>query len=147
MRTPLILLAMAALSAPAAGAQDEQDRTITVQTEIPIVVKMELPPSKKCGAEITLSYFQRGEVASVDGELNNSVCAASSGEYTLAISISDTNQQLRTLEFNEAWQRSDAQPVSFEKEYPIGADVDLVRVRARRITCTCAEAPLATPAE
>ena len=68
------------------------------------------------------------------------MCAASSGEYKLVVSVRG-NHGLQTLEFVESWQRQDDQPVKFSAAYPIGADVDLVRVRAVQRKCTCADEP------
>ncbi len=154
------LLTVAALVAPAsaqdAPAVDDAEsrvtrdgRRTTIEHELPATtreLRMALPPSKRCSADISLSYIQKDTLASVEGSLGNAVCAASSGDYTLAISIRDENGETQTLEFTEVWQRTDDQPVVLEGEYPIGANVDLMRVRTRRASCTCAEAP-AAPAE
>lgn len=147
-RTPCagsILLVTCLLYAAALPAAEET--VIRLQTpDIPITVRMELPQSRQCQSEIALSYAQVDTVARVEGELNNSDCAASQGEYTVAVSVRDANGATQTTEFTETWQRTDAAPLLFERDYPIGANVDLLRVRTRRITCTCAEAPAAADA-
>ncbi len=75
----------------------------------------------------------------MDGTIDNAVCAASGGSYDLAVSIRDANGETQTLEFTEAWHRSDDKTVEFTSDYEIGENVDLLRVRSRRIRCECAE--------
>jgi hypothetical protein len=48
---------------------------------------------------------------------------------------------MQLLEFFESWQRQDDQPVKFSATYPIGENVDLLRVRPTQSRCTCADAP------
>jgi hypothetical protein len=110
---------------------------------IEIVTQTVIGPSTRCSAGIPLfSYAQKDTTASFEGTLENTGCAASSGEYVVAITIRDDKGELQTLEFTTAWQRNDAEPLALEANYPIGENVDLLRVRARRVSCTCAEAPV-----
>lgn len=151
-------LLLVALAAPAA-AQDappaeshathitvEKDhgrgKTTRIATEKELSTEIEIatPPSTACQATIMVTYDQRDTVAAVEGSIDNAVCAASHGDYVVAVTIRDASGDLKTLEFNEAWKRDDASPVPFKAEYKIGANVDLVRVRPRSGTCTCEEA-------
>jgi hypothetical protein len=134
-------LTLGLLVALPVAAGEESTRTYTLESKAPLTVTLGLPATLKCNAEIALTYAQKNTDANVEGELNNADCAASSGEYTLAVSIRDANGATQTLEFNETWQRSDNQNLVFEKDFPIGENVDLLRVRTRRLSCTCAEAP------
>ena len=93
----------------------------------------------QCAATIELAYTQRDTSVSVEGTLENKDCAASSGGYTLAVSIRNENQELTTVEFPEEWQRQDDQPVKLAGTYPIGENVDVVRVRPVHVRCTCAD--------
>lgn len=143
-----LLTLLATIVVPAAAQEPATTRTregstttILYETEIPIAVSMELPPNRNCAADIALTYVQVNTVAKVEGELNNTSCAASSGAYTIAISIRDANGETQRLEFTEAWGRTDDKPIAFEGNYPIGENVDLLRVRTSRITCSCAETP------
>jgi hypothetical protein len=52
--------------------------------------------------------------------------------------VRDASGELKSIEFNETWQRDDAEDVKFAGDYPIGADVELVSARVRGLTCTCA---------
>jgi hypothetical protein len=156
----LSLCTLAGLGSPlfaqdAPAASDDQTRVTvdgrrtTIEHQLPpqtFDLRMELPPTKRCSAAIVLSYNQKDTLASVEGTLENTVCAASSGEYTLAISVRDANGETQRLEFTEAWQRSDAKTLVLEADYPIGTNVDLLRVRTRRVSCTCAETPVAPAA-
>jgi hypothetical protein len=152
------MLLVACFIAPAA-AQDEasterQSPRLTVTEErngatrisletapIPIVVRMEMPPSTMCAAELALTFQQRNTFANIKGDLENATCAASSGEYTLAISVVGDDGLRQTVEFSEAWQRDDDRPYTFEHDYPIGENVELVSVRSRRVSCTCTATP------
>ena len=39
------------------------------------------------------------------------------------------------------WQRTDDADVTFTADYPIGENVELLSVRLRGLTCTCADPP------
>ncbi len=92
-----------------------------------------------CGAGVALEYEQRDAIARVEGQLENESCAASSGKYVIAIRTRNDAGELQTVEFTEAWQRDDNEPVAFSKDYEIGNNVDLVRVSAIRVSCRCTE--------
>lgn len=104
----------------------------------------------QCEASMVLDYVQIGTSASVEGVIENEDCGASGGEYTIQARVRDETGETKTLDFPESWQRDDDQPVSFSAEYPIGTNVELVRIRSRGLRCECAE-PLAeseaTPAQ
>ena len=160
----LLWVVLEALASPAAQAQTtvigtsvecpprasraapkcEPTPTQTVfELETKIDVTLELPEQKmlQCATAIEVEYSQRNTVAGVTGTIDTKDCAAASGEYKVVVSVRNEALELTTLEFVETWQRLDAQPVIFKKDYPLGDDVDLVRVRTRPVRCTCAEAP------
>lgn len=112
-------------------------------TQGEISFSVELPPitAAHCAVTIEIAYTQRDTVASVDGTLHNTDCAASAGEYKVLVVTRGEDGKLTTLEFLESWQRNDAEPLPFNGHYPIGANVDLIRVRAQSTRCTCAAAP------
>ena len=58
----------------------------------------------------------------------------------LSVRTRDESGEQSTREFPQTWTRDDAQPVLFSTDIPIGENVDLVRVRALNLRCTCAEA-------
>ena len=134
----LLLLAGIASQATAQDSRPaavSETKTSTLTFEAP---KLE---SAQCTATMELSYFQRNTVARVTGKIENKICAASGGEYTLAVNVRDANGEIKTLEFAETWQRADDKTVELAKDYPIGENVDLTSVRSRRLRCTCTEAP------
>jgi hypothetical protein len=114
-----------------------------VHSETEVTFSLELPPAKsaQCQAAIDYTYTQRDTTVSVEGTIENKDCGASGGDYSLVVSVRDENRELKTLEFFESWRRQDDQPVKFAGTYPIGENVDLVRVRTVRLQCTCADAP------
>jgi hypothetical protein len=95
----------------------------------------------QCAATVEVTYTQRDSVVGVEGTIANNVCGASSGDYKLLVSVRNEGRELQTLEFFESWQRQDDQPVKISGSYPIGQNVELVRVRPVQLRCTCADVP------
>ena len=118
-------------------------KQVVVRTETEVEFSLELPPMKivQCAATIEVAYTQRDSTVGVEGTIAHNVCGASSGDYKLVVSVRNENSELQTLEFLESWQRQDDQPVKFSAAYPIGENVDLVRVRSVQLRCTCADVP------
>ena len=118
-------------------------KQVVVRLEKELKVSLDLPPVKvvHCAATIEVAYTQRDSTVAVEGLIENDSCGASSGDYKLVVSIRNKNGEPQTLEFFESWQRQDDQPVTFLGAYPIGENVDLVRVRPVQLRCTCADVP------
>jgi hypothetical protein len=94
----------------------------------------------QCEATTLTEYQQRNNIARVTGTVSISSCpAGTTGKFTLVARIRDDNGEIRPLEFNETWQRADAQDHLFNTDYPIGDNVELMSVRVRGLACTCAE--------
>ena len=112
-----------------------------IRSDKEIEFSLELPPTKilQCTVTIEVASTQRGSSVDVKGVIENKDCGASSGDYKLAVSIRNENRELQTLDFLESWHREDDQPVEFSGVYPIGENVDLVRVRPVQLRCTCAD--------
>ena len=104
--------------------------------EIPVQVQLKYE-SVACEAKLSLEYFQRGENAQVSTTLTNTQCEASYGSYTVQVRYRGEDQELQTHDYEETWERMDSVPLLVTKQYFIGDDVDLVRVRTRGLTCTC----------
>jgi hypothetical protein len=98
-------------------------------------------PTTACLAVLSLVYEQRNTMAQVEGTIENTTCAASSGDYALGITVKDAKDELQTLEFSEKWQRSDNKTITFKDTYPIGENVDLRRITPRKVHCVCTVAP------
>lgn len=96
--------------------------------------------TKYCHSTTSIEYQQRGNLALVNGEITVEDCTVARGKYTLSLRLKDDSGEIQNLNFEDTWQRSDDAPVSFAREYSIGDNVDLIRVRARRTQCICEDA-------
>lgn len=135
---------------PLVDQQNTHDTTkIEARLEKKYTVKIELdaPPSKRCQAHLEIEYLQKGAEARVDSSLGNNDCAASSGSYTISVRYRDAGGESHTIEFDETWQRDDDQPILASKDYFVGNDVDITRIRSKSLQCICAEAPVENDAQ
>ena len=92
-----------------------------------------------CKASVWVEYNQYDTEARYNGEISNDECGPSCGTYTIAVRYRDESGQIHTAETGHTWQREDDQTVIIEGKHWIGANVDLMRVRAKRIQCVCAD--------
>jgi hypothetical protein len=92
-----------------------------------------------CQAKVWTEYLQKNTVARVNGGVINEDCGPSSGEFTVSVRFKDENGEVQTTEYVEQWQRDDDQEVLFEGDYLMAENVDLIRVRARKVSCVCTE--------
>lgn len=115
-------------------ADDAQNRRAEIKTRT--VIPMELHIGG-CAAKLSMQYWQKGSEAEVESTLSNADCGPSAGEYRLLVRYRDGDGELHTDEYKESWRRSDAEPLVIRKLYPIGDDVDLVRVLSRGLSCYC----------
>lgn len=99
-----------------------------------------------CKANLRVEYYQKEALAHVKSTLTNDQCAASHGDYTIQVRYQNAAGEVETAEFPETWERQDAAPLVSEKDYPIGADVDVIRVKTSGLSCECARpaAPMDT---
>ena len=116
---------------------------MVIRTEKEIQFPLELSPMKivQCAVTIEVAYTQRDTSVGVEGTVANGVCGASSGDYKLVVILRNENGEMQTLEFIESWQREDNQPLKFSGAYPIGENVEVVRVRPVQLRCSCADVP------
>jgi hypothetical protein len=121
----------------------DQTTTARMEHELNVSVKVPALPSTQCGATTTTEYQQRNTIARVNSALQIADCKVASGAFTIALRIKDESGEIKPLEFNETWQRSDDQDVQFTADYPIGENVELVSVRVRGLRCTCADPAIA----
>lgn len=110
---------------------------LRTETEFTLSIELAAPINLQCKATIGLQYHQRDTIARVNGVIENEACAASSGSYEIEAKVKDENGERKTLVFQESWQRDDDQPVAVAADYPIGENVELIRLRARRLRCKC----------
>jgi hypothetical protein len=150
-RIALILAALAPLAAladePAIGSDPssrvavDKNRhthitTVSVAKDIPIEIEVNVN-RQSCDPTMAIQYEQRNTVARVEGTIENPSCAACAGEYTIAVRVRDESGESKTLEFPGKWQRADDEAVTFTADYPVGANVDVVNVRAKALHCVC----------
>jgi hypothetical protein len=118
---------------------DTEAAAESVQKEITLTFELPVLETAQCEAALSIEYLQLGATAEVTGVIENEDCGASGGEYTIQARLRDENGETKTLDFSETWQRQDAAPVRFTTEYPIGDNVELVRMRSRGLSCECAD--------
>lgn len=128
------------------------DSPATVRTEREVTLSLELakPTVQLCQAAIQSEYVQRDTFVSVEQVIDNASCGASSGTYEVEVQIEDQAGERRTLVFGESWQRDDDLSVVKTASYPLGDSVELIRLRSRGVSCSCAgttEAPAAPDEE
>jgi hypothetical protein len=153
------LLGLSALALPcstafaqrAARPAVQDETTFQLERELKITITLPELSNAQCSATSTTKYEQRNTIARVNGTLAVSDCTVASGAFTVAVRTRDEDGAEKPLEFSETWQRSDDQEVPFTADYPIGENMELVSVRLRGLTCTCADStndngdPAATP--
>jgi hypothetical protein len=115
--------------------------TVRAEKEVPITIQLPALSSKECSATTTTEYVQLNTIARVNGTLKIEDCTVASGAFSIALRIRDESGEDNPVEFDETWQRSDDQDVKFGADYPIGENVELLSVRVRRLSCTCADDP------
>jgi len=102
-----------------------------------------------CVASASFEYLQRGAEAEVEARIENDDCAASSGEFVVEAMIrADGIDEAEKLKFPETWSRDDDASIVLTRRYSIGDNVDLLRIRIRKLSCTCnvaAEEPASNP--
>jgi len=136
-RTFLILLLMVASFA----AADEDESNINNEAELRTTIEIEQEFfTNACKAEIEIEYYQKGSSAHVESTLTNDDCGASSGSYVIQVRYRGADRQTRSKDFAESWERTDTAPVLVEKDYYIADEIDITRVRSRKLKCTCATA-------
>lgn len=124
---------------------DAQTTTLRTEQELELTIEVPAVPSAQCEATAATSYFQRNTQAHVDTTIASATCPAAAGEFKIALRIRNDAGEVKTLEVDETWQRSELADVVVRGDYPIGENVELVSARVRGLTCECATAPT-TPA-
>lgn len=102
-----------------------------------IKVKQKANPVKTCHANMSIGYLQFDTKARVDTTIDNSDCAASSGQYQIILQLIDQNGKARFIQHIESWARNNDAQVVASKFYNIGSNAELMRVKVQDLTCTC----------
>lgn len=110
---------------------------ISVPAPQPLLIPLG-PTGPQCEASTRTEFQQYNDVARVSGTVSISMCpAGTTGSFTLVANVRDEAGAVSPIEFSETWQRADAQDHTFDSDYPIGENVDLMSVRVRNLKCTC----------
>ena len=134
-----LLLALAALLTAASSIADEQ-REISNTATISKTFEIKLESNSGKGeATAATDYLQYGIEAQVDTSIDTEDCDAAKGNYVVILTIRSDKEEPQVLSFEESWERTDDAPVESIRRYPIGDDVDLVRVKIRKLSCTCTD--------
>ena len=135
-----LFIALAALLTVVSSVADQQrevSNTATISKTFEVKLESN---SGMCQATAAVDYFQRGVEAQVDTSINTEDCDAAKGNYVVKLTIrTDKDKEAQVLNFEESWERTDDAPVESMRRYPIGNDVDLVRVKIRKLSCTCTD--------
>lgn len=126
---------------PACGEAEEY--VFSAKDEITIRISTDRPDTSRCSAGSETEYSQQDTVARVEVAIENAHCAASYSRYTMNASVVDEHGTSSRFEFDEFWQRDDDRTVTFSSEYPIGDNVELVRMWVSGLRCTCGRRLLA----
>lgn len=114
---------------------------MTLERHMEFRHKVKLEAAKRtsvCSARVEIEYRQKNTIAETEGTIHTEDCEAASGVYTVAARYRDEGGEIHNIESENTWSRTDDQPVHFSEELIIGENVDLIRVRARKIRCECA---------
>jgi hypothetical protein len=137
MRYVLFVICSALLWTSAAADRQTKANSATFSKTIDLSTEQH---TNMCEASASLVYFQRGAEAEVETTIENFDCAASSGEFTIETTVrADGQMDSDKLSFSETWSRDNNESVVITKRYPIGDDVDLSRVKVRKLRCECSE--------
>lgn len=118
---------------------DEDESNINNEAKIRTTIVFEQRfATNVCKAELEIEYYQKGSSVHVESTLTNADCGASSGSYVIQVRYRGADRQTRSKEFAELWERTDITPVLDVKDYYIADDVDIIRVRSRKLDCSCA---------
>lgn len=116
---------------------DRLDSAITTRLTIPETTFV------PCQASVSLAYYQRNTLARVETTIDNQSCRIGSGTLEINASVRKAGSDRVNVTFPESWEQHDGGKVVFTRDYPIGDNVELLRVRSRGVECTC-EVPAGT---
>ena len=136
LRLAVILCAIGASIGSTDEANDEE--RISNETEIRTVIETKTEfATDACMASLEIEYYQKGASAHVETELTNDNCAASSGSYVIQVRYRDADGINQAKDFEETWERSDANSIVVKKDYFVADNIDILRVRSRKLSCIC----------
>lgn len=133
--------------------RDDGEATTRLDTEL--TTRLTLPGQSftPCQASVSLAYYQRNTRVRVETTIENASCKTGSGTLDIVASIRNAAGERLALVFPERWEQRDETSLVFTRDYPIGENVELLRIRSSKVDCVCqdegasgADAGQATPA-
>ena len=119
---------------------DDESNTFTIENSISTNLTIPEVQIIPCQASVSLAYYQKNTLARVVTEIENKYCKVGNGSLEIVATIRDENAVTSALTFPETWQQQEGElKLEFIREYPIGENMDLVRVRSTRVKCECLE--------
>ncbi len=134
----ILVIGRASLAQDAVEAKEDDAGSDTMTIEFSKTIKLDMHMGG-CQANLQIEYWQKGDIAEVNSTLTNPDCGASSGDYTISVRYRDDDGEMTTDEYQETWEREDPEPIATTKQYEIGDNVDLIRVRSRKLSCACTD--------
>lgn len=124
--------------------RDESSDDITVNLETDVTTSITIPGVTfvPCQATISLGYSQRNTLARVHIDIEHQACKVSTGSLEIVTSIRNDEGVSSQLVFPESWEQTGNEAIAFQRDYAIGENVTLTRVRSRRVTCECTQEEL-----
>jgi len=98
-----------------------------------------------CAATLDLEYYQKGPHGHVKSTLKNEQCASSSGSYVLRIRYLPDEGEMDVVEIEETWSRDDDADIVTEKDYYVGEDLEIRRIKSASLKCECTEPQSGVP--
>ncbi len=119
---------------------DQVTRT-TVRSEREVDISLDpLEQPSECHASVTTDYVQSDALVLARTMIDMEGCTTANGEHQVVARVEDNNGDVATLEFNETWRvNSNDSTEILEAEYPLGANVRLLSLRAKGLRCGCSD--------
>ncbi|MEM8981406.1 MAG: hypothetical protein AAGC71_00170 [Pseudomonadota bacterium] len=108
----------------------------TMEQTFDIDLPME-PLIEPCSGQVELEYDQFDTLARVSAKLTGTACDIASASYKLVINTRDADYNVSSTTHALAWDPLSNSAFPGSGDYSIGADIDLVNVRARQFKCRC----------
>ncbi|MEM1261002.1 MAG: hypothetical protein AAGH76_01265 [Pseudomonadota bacterium] len=119
---------------------NRKTKTTKVEQSMEQTFDVELPMKRMtepCAGQVELEYDQYDTIARVNAKLTDTQCEIESASYTLVINISDNDYNVSSVSHALEWSADGDADFPGSGDFSIGADVDLVNVRARQFKCRC----------
>ena len=118
---------------------EDDANTLTIENEITTIFTIPEIKLIPCQATLSLGYYQRNTFARVETSIENNSCVVGTGSLEISATIREEDGNTSTLAFPQQWQQNGETKLEFVGDYPIGENVELLRVRSSKIKCDCSQ--------